>query len=139
MGLSESKGYKTDQDAAQNLKGGVSCHILHCVGSAQIRSFFWSIFSRIRTEYGEIRRDIQYSVRYGKIRTRETPYLDTFHAVKVKWKQLWLEKAWKRNWTLFRQCFPKKTLQKIQRHIQSQVNIYETNLFAKTGSGGSFL
>ena len=27
----------------------------HCVKSVQIRSFFWSIFSRIRTEYGEIR------------------------------------------------------------------------------------
>ena len=36
---------------------------LHCVTSAQIRSFFWSIFSWIRTEYGEIR-----SV---KIRTRK--------------------------------------------------------------------
>ena len=27
----------------------------HCVESVQIRSFFWSIFSRIRSEYGEIR------------------------------------------------------------------------------------
>ena len=26
----------------------------HCVKSVQIRSFFWSIFSRIRTKYGEI-------------------------------------------------------------------------------------
>ena len=25
---------------------------LHCVKSVQIRSFFWSVFSRIRTEYG---------------------------------------------------------------------------------------
>ena len=25
----------------------------HCVKSVQIRSFFWSVFSRIRTEYGE--------------------------------------------------------------------------------------
>ena len=25
-----------------------------CLKSAQIRSFFWSVFSRIRTEYGEI-------------------------------------------------------------------------------------
>ena len=29
---------------------------LHCVKSVQIRSNFWSIFSRIRTEYGEILR-----------------------------------------------------------------------------------
>ena len=27
----------------------------HCMKSVQIRSFFWSVFSRIRTEYGEIR------------------------------------------------------------------------------------
>ena len=26
----------------------------HCVKSVQIRSFFWSVFSRILTEYGEI-------------------------------------------------------------------------------------
>ena len=37
----------------------------HCVKSDQIRSYFGSVFSCIRTEYGpEI-----------------TPYLDTFHAV----------------------------------------------------------
>ena len=33
--------------------------------SVQTRSFLWSVFSRIRTEYGP----------------EETPYLDTFHAV----------------------------------------------------------
>ena len=32
----------------------------HCVKSVQIRSFFWSVFSRIRTEYGEMTR--KYSV-----------------------------------------------------------------------------
>ena len=26
----------------------------HCVKSVPMRSFFWSVFSRIRTEYGEI-------------------------------------------------------------------------------------
>ena len=37
----------------------------HCVKSVEIRSYFWSVFSCIRIEYGpEI-----------------TPYLDTFHAV----------------------------------------------------------
>ena len=30
-------------------------HITHCVKGVQIRSFFWSVFSRIRTECGEIR------------------------------------------------------------------------------------
>ena len=37
----------------------------YCVKSVQIRSFFWSIFSYIRTEYGP----------------EKTMYLDTFHAV----------------------------------------------------------
>ena len=36
---------------------------VHCVISVQIRSFFWSVFSRIRTEYGEILRISPYSVR----------------------------------------------------------------------------
>ena len=35
--------------------------------SVQIRSFFWSAFSRIRTEYGP----------------EKTPYLDTFHTVHI--------------------------------------------------------
>ena len=36
---------------------------LHCVKCFQIRSFFWSVFPRIRTEYGEIRSISPYSVR----------------------------------------------------------------------------
>ena len=44
----------------------------HCVKSVQIWSYFWSVFSCIRTEYGEIRsiwlRSIQSE--YRKIRTR---------------------------------------------------------------------
>ena len=35
----------------------------HCVKSVQIRSFFWSIFSRTRTVYGMILRISPYSVR----------------------------------------------------------------------------
>ena len=38
--------------------------------SVQILSFFWSVFSRIQSKY-------------WKIRTRKTPYLDTFHEVKA--------------------------------------------------------
>ena len=37
----------------------------YCVKSVQIRSFFWSVFSRIRTEY----------------RAEKTSYLDNFQAV----------------------------------------------------------
>ena len=35
----------------------------HCVKCVQIRSFFWSVFSRVRTEYVEIRSMSSYSVR----------------------------------------------------------------------------
>ena len=45
--------------------------------------FFQSVFSRIRTEYGEMR-SIEVSLRiqfeYRKIRTKKTPNTDTFHA-----------------------------------------------------------
>ena len=43
----------------------------HCVKSVQIRNFFWSVFFRIRTEYGNA----------GKYGPEKTPYLDTFHTV----------------------------------------------------------
>ena len=36
--------------------------VKHYVKSIQTRSFFWSVFSRIWTEYGEILRNSQYSV-----------------------------------------------------------------------------
>ena len=35
----------------------------HCVKSVRRRSFFWSVFSHIRTKYGEILRNTPYSVR----------------------------------------------------------------------------
>ena len=44
--------------------------------SIQIRSFFWSVFSRIPTEYGEIP-----SANAGKYKPEKTPYLDTFDVV----------------------------------------------------------
>ena len=40
----------------------------HHVKSIQIQTFFWSVFSQRQSKY-------------GKIRTRETPYLDTFRSV----------------------------------------------------------
>ena len=36
---------------------------INCVKSVQIRSSFWSLFSRIRTEYGDLPRKSPYSVR----------------------------------------------------------------------------
>ena len=47
---------------------------LHCMNSIQIRSFFWSVFSRIWTEYW----DLQSTGKYG---LEKTPNLDTFYAV----------------------------------------------------------
>ena len=44
--------------------------------SAQVRNFVWSVFSRIWTEYGEIR-----STPPEKYGPEKTPYLHTFHAV----------------------------------------------------------
>ena len=45
----------------------------HCMKSVQIRSFFWSVFSNIQTEYGE---------KLPQKKTEKTPYFDNFHAVK---------------------------------------------------------
>ena len=60
---------------------------IHCVKSVQIGSFFWSVFSRIRTEYEEISEGENteylsvFSPNAGKYGTEKAPYLDTFHAV----------------------------------------------------------
>ena len=45
---------------------------IHCVKIVQIRSFFWSVFSYIRTVYGDLRS-----------KSEKVPYFDTFHAVLV--------------------------------------------------------
>ena len=55
----------------------------HCAKCVQTRSFFWSVFSRIRTQYGEILRISPYSVQMRQ---------------NTDQKKL-------RIWTLFTQCF----------------------------------
>ena len=50
-------------------------HSFHCAKSVQIRSVFWSLFSRNRTEYRETR-SIQ--SKCGKIRTRKNPVFGHF-------------------------------------------------------------
>ena len=50
----------------------------HCMKSVQTWSCFWSVFSRILTEYGEI-----LSPNAGKYRPEKTSYLETFHEVKL--------------------------------------------------------
>ena len=44
------------------------CCMIHCAKRVQIRSFSWSVLPPIWTEYGEIR-------------SKKTPYLDSFHVV----------------------------------------------------------
>ena len=48
----------------------------HCVNCVQIRSYFWSVFSCIRTEYGP------------EITPYLDTFLDTFHAVQQKANRL---------------------------------------------------
>ena len=68
-----------------DFKNSKTSSCLHCVKSDQIRSFFWSVFSSIWTEYGEILRISPYSVRTrenaGKMRTRTTQNTSPFYAV----------------------------------------------------------
>ena len=54
--------------------------------SVQIRSFSWSVFSRIRIQHSNTVFSIRISVfswNSGKYEPERTPYLDTFHAVPV--------------------------------------------------------
>ena len=53
--------------------------------SIEIQSFFWSIFSRIRTKCVEIRSIFSYSTRIREnTDQKKTLYLDTFHALLSK-------------------------------------------------------
>ena len=65
-------------------------HDVHCEKSVQIRSYFWSVFSCIRTEYGvslhiqryKVSGDTKYlSIYVGKYVPEITLSLDIFHAV----------------------------------------------------------
>ena len=64
----------------EELKGCVDSYISHCVKSVQIRSFFWSVFSCIRTKYGKISSSGPNTEKYGP---EKTPYWDTLHAVSL--------------------------------------------------------
>ena len=56
--------------------------LCHCVKSVQIRSFFWYVFSRIGTEYGDLPcKSPLFSPNTGKYGPEKTPYLDIFRAV----------------------------------------------------------
>ena len=105
--------------------GGVlkRCYFLlvdHCVKSVKIRSYFWSIFSCIWTEYG----DLQSNRKYGP---EITPHLETFHAVDVdifidflhlKNNSKWQDSVcWHRSTNVFEKCF--NTPVKLHMFIQN--------------------
>ena len=50
----------------------------HRVKSVQIRSFCWSVFSCIWTEYGEILRISRIQSKFGKIQTRKNSVFEHF-------------------------------------------------------------
>ena len=56
----------------------------HCVKIVHIRSIFWSLFSCIRIEYGDLWGKFAYSVRIQETTDQKTSYLDTFYAVYAK-------------------------------------------------------
>ena len=63
--------------------GNLAIHTLwniHWVKSVQIRSYFRSVFSFIRTEYGDLLISV-FSPNTGRYGPEITPYLDSFHAV----------------------------------------------------------
>ena len=51
--------------------------VKHCVKTAQIRSFFWSVFSHTQTEYGDLPARVRENTDQKKLR------IWTFHAVKI--------------------------------------------------------
>ena len=59
----------------------VTVNLYHCLKTIQIPSYFWPVFSRIRTEYGETEYLSVFSLNVGKYGPEMTLYLDIFHAV----------------------------------------------------------
>ena len=73
--------------------------------------FFWSVYSRIWTEYGEMWSIFPYSVRMRKIRTRRSPNTDISHSkancdtyVVLLSKDSWKLSVIKTSWTSYELC-----------------------------------
>ena len=122
---------------------------IHYVKSVQIRSFSGPYFPvlELNTEIYSINHIIQSE--YGKIRTRKTPYLNTFHAVirtlTYKLNMVWLVKNITKHAsdenkskdekvpdTVARRCSVKQLLLKISQNSQ------ENTLFEKRDSDTVF-
>ena len=59
----------------------------HCVKSVQIRSFFWSVFSCIRTEYGDLRSKSKVTSKKSNIKKVKASKLSktNFHNATFDW------------------------------------------------------
>ena len=62
----------------------------HCVKSGQIKSFFWSVFSHIQTEYGDILRISPYSVQMWEKRDQKKLRIWTLF---TQWQDVWVSLA----------------------------------------------
>ena len=60
-----------------------ACLALHCVKGVQIRSFFWSVFSRIRTEHEDLPRKSPHSVEIRENKNQEKLRIRTLF---TQWK-----------------------------------------------------
>ena len=71
-----------------------------CVKSAQMRCYFWSVFSRIRTEYGEILVSLRIQSKCGKICTRNNSVFGHFsrsgyfRCELIWWRSLCMQQLW---------------------------------------------
>ena len=87
---------------------------IRCAKSVQIRNFFWSVFSRIRTEYGAILRISPYSVRVWD-------YMDR-NKIRI--------------WTLFTQWFPRHS--QVLKFTLKNWKLLEKEIYALSIDLGNF-
>ena len=106
--------------------GGVlkRCYFLlvdHCVKSVKIRSYFWSIFSCIWTEYG----DLQSNRKYGP---EITPHFHADFSRSGRWYFHWFL-AFKEQLKMTRQCLLAQVYKCIRKTLQYTSNI--PNVYTK--------
>ena len=81
---------------------------LYCVKSVQIRSLFWSVFSHIPTEYGEILVSLRIQSTAWKVSKKRSFFWSVLSRIWTPYSvQMWENTYQKklRIWTLFTQCF----------------------------------
>ena len=93
----------------------IKTFLSHCVKSVQIQSFFWSIFSRIRTTYGEN------SVK--NLRTRKKPAFGHFSR-SVSFNAFLISDQGEiySQWSDWSPCDPDNNCQKMRQRFCSQYN-----------------